>query len=134
MTWPGLAQRLTGRLVTLEPLAEAHRDQLYEVSREPETWHWLDREAGATREGFDGWYDNRLSGAAAGVECPFATLSAAGESPIGSSTYLNLRPEHRGLEVGWTWLAPSAWRTGANVEAKLLMLGHAFEEMGCIRV
>ena len=46
----------------------------------------------------------------------------------------DVRPEHDGLEIGWTWLHPSAWRTGANVEAKLLMLGHAFDELGCMRV
>jgi RimJ/RimL family protein N-acetyltransferase len=53
---------------------------------------------------------------------------------VGSSRYLSLRPEHRGLEVGWTWLTPGAWRTGANVEAKLLMLEHAFERLDCLRV
>lgn len=45
-----------------------------------------------------------------------------------------LRPEHRSLEVGWTWLARAVWETGVNVEAKLLMLEHAFERMGCQRV
>jgi RimJ/RimL family protein N-acetyltransferase len=52
---------------------------------------------------------------------------------VGSTRFLELRPEHRGLEIGWTWLTPSAWRTGANVEAKLLMMEHAFERMGCAR-
>jgi len=60
--------------------------------------------------------------------------SAASGRPIGSSRYLTLRPEHRGLEIGWTWLEPSAWGTGANVEAKLLMLSHAFDVWGCRRV
>ncbi len=45
-----------------------------------------------------------------------------------------LRPEHRGLEIGWTWLSSSAWGTSANVEAKLLLLEHAFERLGCQRV
>jgi RimJ/RimL family protein N-acetyltransferase len=133
-TWPGLAQPLEGERVTLEPLSERHRDPLYEASRDPEIWLWLDREAGAGRAGFDGWFDARMGAAEAGLECPFATLSSVDGSAIGSSTYLNLRPEHRGLEIGWTWVAPSSWRSGANVEAKLLMLGHAFEDLGCIRV
>ena len=51
-----------------------------------------------------------------------------------SSSYLTIRPEQHGLEIGWTWLHPSAWRTGANLEAKLLMLGLAFDELGCMRV
>jgi RimJ/RimL family protein N-acetyltransferase len=52
----------------------------------------------------------------------------------GSTRFMVLRPEHRGLEIGWTWLTPSAWRTGANAEAKLLMMEHAFERLGCARV
>ena len=47
---------------------------------------------------------------------------------------LTLRPEHAGLEIGWTWLTPAAWKGGVNVEAKLLMLCHAFDELGCQRV
>ena len=63
----------------------------------------------------------------------FGVLDAAG-APIGSTRYLNVRPEHRGLEIGWTWLTPATWRSGANAEAKLLLLEHAFERLGCIRV
>ena len=62
------------------------------------------------------------------------TRSLATGEPIGSSSYLAARPEHAGLEIGWTWLHPSAWRSGANVEAKLLMLAHAFDELGAMRV
>jgi RimJ/RimL family protein N-acetyltransferase len=47
---------------------------------------------------------------------------------------MTLRPEHRSVEIGWTWLAPTAWGTGANVEAKLLMLEQAFDRWGCRRV
>ena len=54
--------------------------------------------------------------------------------PIGSSRYLNIALEHRRLEIGWTWVARAWQRTGANREAKLLMLGHAFERLGCRRV
>ncbi|HET9460744.1 MAG TPA: GNAT family protein, partial [Gaiellaceae bacterium] len=53
---------------------------------------------------------------------------------VGSTRFLALRPEHRSVEIGWTWLHPSAWGTGANVEAKLLQLRHAFESWGCRRV
>jgi RimJ/RimL family protein N-acetyltransferase len=61
-------------------------------------------------------------------------VDAATGKLVGSTRYLALRPEHRGLEIGWTWLAPAHWQTGANVEAKLLMLEHAFESLGCLRV
>src|SRR5437588_596906 len=54
--------------------------------------------------------------------------------PVGSSSYMSLAPEHRRLEIGNTWMNPSTWGTGANTEAKYLLLRHAFEELGCIRV
>ncbi len=53
---------------------------------------------------------------------------------VGSTRYLALRPEHRSLEIGWTWLTPEVWGTGVNIEAKLLMFEHAFERLGCLRV
>ena len=77
-----------------------------------------------------GWFAASLAESAAGREGVFATIDRASGQPIGSTRYLNLREEHRGLEIGWTWLTPSRWRTGANVEAKLLMLEHAFERWG----
>src|SRR5215213_10493712 len=91
-------------------------------------------DASQTREAFHSWMEAALAAAEAGTEVPFATLDAGSGEPIGSTRYLALRPEHRGLEIGWTWLAPSRWQTGANVEAKLLKLEHAFERLGCLRV
>lgn len=64
----------------------------------------------------------------------FATLDASTGRPIGSTSFCTLRPEHLGLEVGWTWLTPTAWGTGANPEAKLLQLRYAFDRLGCQRV
>lgn len=73
-----------------------------------------------------------LAAAAAGTEIPLVSIGHKGI--IGSTRYLALRPEHRSVEIGWTWLQPSAWGTGANAEAKLLQLEHAFEKFGCRRV
>ena len=56
------------------------------------------------------------------------------ETVVGSSRYLALRPEDRVLEIGHSWIAPDAWGSGANTEAKLLLLGHAFERLECLRV
>ena len=83
---------------------------------------------------FRGWFDDALRARSEGTRAHFATLETRTGRAIGSTSYLTLRPEHAGLEIGWTWLNPAAWRGGANVEAKLLMLGHAFEALGCQRV
>jgi RimJ/RimL family protein N-acetyltransferase len=131
--WPKVSTRLEGRLVVLEPLAVTHEAALFAAARDSD-WSLLSVRADAVEEAFHDWLEAALAEAAAGREAPFATLDAVTGKPIGSTRYLALRPEHRVLEIGWTWLARSAWNTGANVEAKLLMLEHAFERLGCLRV
>ncbi|HEY2162311.1 MAG TPA: GNAT family N-acetyltransferase [Solirubrobacteraceae bacterium] len=131
--WPNLVTRLEGKLVVLEPLNARHGRDLYQASRDPEIWRWMPSSVTTGAE-FRDWHEGALKASAAGREGAFATIDRAGGRAIGSSRYLHLRPEHRGLEIGWTWLAPAAWRTGANVEAKLLMLEHAFERLDCMRV
>jgi N-acetyltransferase len=128
-----LATRLQGSIVVLEPLAEEHAEGLWGAARPAEIWTWL-AHIGESREYFDRWLRLSLEAASRGEEGVFATRDRASGRLVGSSRYLNVRPADRALEIGWTWLTPSAWRTGANVEAKLLMLEHAFESLGCIRV
>jgi len=132
--WPPPELPLEGSMVRLEPLVEAHREPLRSVAAHPEIWQWIDRRVTEAEEGFDQWFDGRLLAGKLGEEHGFATSSVNGGEPLGSSTYLAPRPIHDGVEIGNTWLTPAAWRTGANVEAKLLMLGFAFEELGCMRV
>jgi RimJ/RimL family protein N-acetyltransferase len=128
-----LAPRLAGEIVVLEPLAEEHFDALFEAGRPPEIWAWWTVEM-AGEAPFREWFDAALQARIEGTRAHFATLDAATGKPIGSTGYLTLRPEHAGLEIGWSWLNPAAWRSGANAEAKLLMLRHAFEALGCWRV
>jgi N-acetyltransferase len=128
-----LTARLEGSVVVLEPLGEEHAEGLWEAAQATEIWKWLFN-IGQSREWFDRWLAMSLESAAAGKEGPFATCRATDGVPIGSTRYLNVRRGDRVVEIGWTWLEPSAWRGGANVEAKLLMLRHAFEELGCVRV
>jgi len=123
---------LEGSVVTLEPLREEHAEGLWEAAQAPEIWAWLANLN--QRERFDLWMRLTLEAAAAGTEGPFTTRDPRSSRVIGSSRYLNVRPADRVVEIGWTWLHPSAWRSGANVEAKLLMLRHAFETLGCVRV
>ena len=124
---------LGGRKVRLEPLSLEHVARLAEVALEPEIWQWtLARPT--TEADVRSWVEAALAGRAAGTEFPFVTLDAATGRPIGSSRYMNIVLEHRRLEIGWTWVAPAWQRSGANREAKLLMLGHAFDVLGCRRV
>ena len=132
--WKDLATVLEGRLVRLEPLGWRHEEGLFEAARDPKIWRWLPHDASRDRGVFRGWLEGAVAASEAGREAAFATVDARTGDPIGSTRYLALRPEHKGLEIGWTWLAPSAWGTGANVEAKLLMLEHAFGTLDCMRV
>ena len=124
------ATALEGELVRLEPLAPEHEDDLWEASRDPATWRWLSIVQPRTRKELRAWLDAAL----AGDDLAFATVLRSSGRAVGSTRFLAWRPEHRCVEIGWTWLAPSAWGTGANVEAKLLQLEHAFERLGCRRV
>ena len=105
-----------------------------EAASDPEIWTWMDREIPEDPEAFERWFATRLAASQAGSEWCFATLRASDGMVLGSSSYLAVRPEHCGLEIGWTWLNPSAWRRGANLEAKLLMMRLAFEQLGAMRV
>ncbi len=125
---------LEGQIVRLEPLGRQHLDDLFAASRDERVWRWLPILQPQTPDELGQWLDDALALAAAGVHLPFATVSQASGAAIGSTRYLALRPEHRSLEIGWTWLRSDAWGTGANVEAKLLQLTYAFVTLGCRRV
>jgi RimJ/RimL family protein N-acetyltransferase len=123
---------LEGRIVRLEPLSESHEDGLWAAARDPRTWRWLSVVQPQTRSEWSAWFAQALAEAEAGRELPLVTLCH--KEIVGSTRFLALRPEHRSVEIGWTWLHPDAWGTGTNVEAKLLQLRHAFETWGCRRV
>ena len=126
------APTLEGRLVRLEPLAKRHAAGLWEASRDARTWRWLPIPQPQRPEELEAWVDDALARAAAGLDLPLVTQREG--AIVGSTRFLALRPEHRSVEIGWTWLHPSAWGGGVNVEAKLLMLRHAFDAWGCRRV
>ncbi len=134
MPWEGATARLEGTLVVVEPLGPEHGDDLWDAAQDPEIWCWLPWHAAADRGSFHRWLAEALAGRDAGEEVPFAIVDRATGKAIGSTRFLTLRPEHRGLEIGWTWNARRVWGSGANTEAKLLLLRHAFETLGCMRV
>ena len=124
---------LQGRIVRLEPLSLEHVAGLAEVGLDPAIWRWTIARP-ATEDDLRAWAEAALANRAAGTEMPFVTIDAATGRPIGSSRFMNIVLEHRRLEIGWTWIAPPWQRSGANREAKLLQLRHAFEVLGCRRV
>lgn len=128
-----LAIPLEGSLVTLEPLREDHAEGLWEAAQAPEIWQWL-AHVGSSREYFDEWLRQALAATDAGREGVLAIRRRDDGRLVGSSRFMAVRPADRVVEIGWTWLNPTAWRSGVNVETKLLMLGHAFDDLDCIRV
>ena len=134
--WPApLNPVLEGGAVRLEPLGPEHEAGLRAAAGAPEIWTWLLQPSPAEDPAvFDAWFAGALEVGAEGSAGPFVTIDRASGRVLGSTRFMALRPEHRGLEIGWTWLHPDAWRTGVNVQAKALQLEHAFEHLGCLRV
>jgi len=123
-----------GELVRLEPLASEHEEGLWKASRDERTWQWLSVLQPQTREEMHDYVEAALANRAAGEEFPLTTIRREDGRVVGSTRFLALRPEHLSIEIGWTWLHPDVWASGINIEAKLLMLEHAFERLGCLRV
>ena len=124
---------LEGPGVRMEPLAEHHLDALRLVAFEPAIWRWIT--AGPMDDaGLRDWLDQALANAAAGAEVPFATIDPESGQAVGSSRFMSIVPEHRRVEIGWTWLGPDYQRSGLNRAAKLVQLTHAFESLGAERV
>jgi RimJ/RimL family protein N-acetyltransferase len=124
---------LDGSRVRLEPLAEHHFVDLVEVARDPAVFRWITNlPMDETR--LRAWFDTTMVAAEAGTELPFATIDQASGRAIGSTRFMTITPEHRRVEIGWTWVGTAFQRTGANREAKFLQLRHAFETLDAERV
>jgi len=124
---------LEGRRVRLEPLSLSHHAQLCEAGLDFDLWHWTTKNI-RTPDDMRAYIEQALAEQARGTSLPFATLDPASGKAIGSTRYLNIDSSNLRVEIGATWLAKKWQRTGANTEAKYLMLRHAFEQFGCIRV
>jgi RimJ/RimL family protein N-acetyltransferase len=124
---------LEGSNVRLEPLSPDHLDALCAVGLDPELWRWTTSDV-RTRKDMDAYLGCALEDAARGTALPFATVERASGRVAGSTRFANADASHRRIEIGWTWLGGPWQRTALNTEAKLLMLRHAFERLGCERV
>jgi N-acetyltransferase len=124
---------LEGRVVRLEPLSLSHHAQMCEAGLDFELWHWTTNNV-RTPEDMRTYLEQALAEQARGTSLPFATIDQASGKVIGSTRYLNIDVTNLRVEIGATWLSKNWQRTAANTEAKYLMLRHAFEKFGCIRV
>lgn len=125
---------LTGRFARLEPLSHNHAEDLLAAGREPSIWRYMPSAPFENIAAVKSWIDAALAEHRTGSQIPFATIRLADNRAVGSTRYLSIRREHRGLEIGWTWLATDAQRTPLNTECKLLLLTHAFEALGAMRI
>jgi N-acetyltransferase len=125
---------LAGSVVRIEPLAERHAPDLLAAADDPNIWTYLPAYQPKSLGDMQAWISAALSGAAAGEQIPFAIVVLANERAVGSTRFLEIRRDDRALEIGWTWLATPVQRSAVNTECKLLLLRHAFEGLGALRV
>jgi RimJ/RimL family protein N-acetyltransferase len=124
---------LAGNLVTLEPLRPDHQDELVTAASDGRLWElWYTSVPSAQTMAAD--IAEKLAEQASGTRLPFTVRRSDTGRVVGMTTYLNVEPEVPRLEIGSTWTAASAQRTGINAESKLLLLTHAFEVLGCLAV
>ncbi|MBX2907449.1 MAG: GNAT family N-acetyltransferase [Taibaiella sp.] len=133
MNWIQHPVVLEGERVRLVPLERQHFTELVNVANDARIWEYTS---------IDGTDENRIRRhlesavlkRGTGEQYPFTVIDRQSGRIIGSTMFHNIFPEHRKLEIGWTWYDPAFWRTGYNRECKLLLLTHCFEVMNTIRV
>jgi N-acetyltransferase len=126
---------LSGRRVRLEPLALSHTTDLFASFAEDRSiWRWLPFRPPESEEEMREDIQQHLAAQEAGIFVAFAQTDVASGRAVGVTNYLGIAPRDGGLEIGGTWLGKSAQRTGINREAKYLLLHHAFEDLGAVRV
>ncbi len=125
---------LEGRFVRIEPLSPAHGDDLCRAAQDDEVWRWMPVGRPDTVPAMLEIIDAALAEHDRGDRVPWAIVDRSEGRAVGSTSYLDVVPAHRRIEIGFTWLGRQWWRTPLNTEAKLLLLGRAFDDLGAIRV
>ena len=125
---------LSGKFIQLEPLSEAHSPELATAGNDPEIWKYMIYGELTSLEKMEDWVRDILNRKAAGTDQPFVVRHLASGRLAGATRYMEIRPVHRGLEIGGTWYNPEFQRTPVNTETKYLLLKNAFESLKCIRV
>ena len=135
MTMPWISPVvLNGKYVRLEPMTEDHIPGLAEIGVGQTFWDFMLYGRMDSVEDMRNWVRDILSRAQNGTDLPFVAIHVASGKVAGATRYLNIMPKDRGLEIGGTWYGTEYQRTTVNTECKYLLLTHAFEKLGCIRV
>ncbi len=125
---------LTGRHARLEPMTEDHISALAQIGAGRDFWHFMLYGDMRTEADMRAWVWDILARAQKGTDLPFVAVDLASGRVAGATRYLNIMPKDRGLEIGGTWYGTEFQRTAVNTECKYLLLRHAFETLGAIRV
>lgn len=125
---------LSLRTVRLEPLSEAHIPGLFKAGQDESIWRYMRYGKIETEEQMAAWVRSLLAAQEQGTDLPFAVVHLETNQVIGATRYLEVQPHNRSLEIGGTWYTPAFQRTSVNTECKYLLLRHAFEVLGCVRV
>lgn len=123
---------LEGKLVCLEPLSNDHSDELFEAGKGFD-WAWISMDL-STKEAMNTFIKMALKEQNKGLAYAFVVRDKSTNRIVGSTRYMDVVSSQKGVEIGWTWYSPSVWGTAVNPECKLLLLRHAFEDWGAIRV
>jgi RimJ/RimL family protein N-acetyltransferase len=124
---------LSGEAVNLEPLSCSHFGKLCAVGLDEDIWRWMPTGAGTTEQ-IMAWLEQALDEQGKGSALPWAIVDRSSGQLVGTTRFGNIDMSHRRVEIGWTWIARPWQRTRVNTETKYLLLRHAFESLGCIRV
>jgi N-acetyltransferase len=125
---------LLGHVVRLEPLSVSHVSDLAAAGSDPSIWRLMPYPPVTDEATMGNWVRTALDNQSKGTDLPFAVIHLASGRAIGSTRYLDIQRRNRGLEIGGTWYGVAYQRTAVNTECKYLLLRHAFETLGCIRV
>lgn len=124
---------LVGERVRIQPMEERHAEALFEAGRDPSIWTYMPMSI-RSPEHMRELVRQALAAKKDGSEFPYVIVDRESGEVVGSTRFLAISRPNRSLEIGWTWLSPAVWRTSVNTECKFLLLRHAFETLGAIRV